>query len=1392
MFPRALLLLHAILICAGAALPVITQAFSIRQDFWDYTSAEFGDGRAMTAFDADNRTGPPPKTSGWVQYDFDVPQDGWYNLYFEQWGGLTHELYVDGVRIYYGGIVGNPGEAIPREEGRVKAANLPLEAGSHTLRLQRLGRVGFPGGFPAAWFLKSADHDPADTICARIVGFDVVRKGESFSISITAGRPQIADSYDLLATDLISGETDLLATVQIPASPSFTTQTVQVPAIREGVFRLQARVDGRILQPAEFRGGDLCVIDTTAAPKPGSEQRTLIYDIDCIAQTLNGQPMPEGLFVEANGPTEVVQSPLGTYRESSDGLGPEATPYTVSHEFSKAFAGFSYTLRLPDTQSTWLLEVDYPDDNWRHITFPITDYSDPGKDGKAEGFVPPGGGVICGGIFPLTHQMQTYRSVFWASYPNINVAVVSQKLGARAAASRIRIFRFDAPLPPLAPNRPDGRIYLSWHEQADDWDMTANLNSQRNKQPDILLDYLGLSRWAAVAAYNGMNGLGPSDISYQHCFYNSRELPGFLPREYDMVRITALLCEKYGMAYIPNTFITQIYFEMVAMDRLADNADHLRSWSWQGLRGGTDVQWMTRNILHPAVQQKMIDIWGELADKLRDSPAFKGIAARSISWLWEGHWAISSIYWGYGDWTVDLFSRETGIVVPGDPESPDRFETRFHFLTASPIRERWLAWRSEKLTDFYTRLRDRIRGNDRPDLTVYLMGTEAVDRTHLEEAQGDTTVERLHGMGLDLRALAELDGFALIPITNPGRGKCKSPLEEQARHDEVLDPDFKALAIGSQHALHFWPQYDEWGYPFPLDQLGVPPFTTGQRGRHYCGTSTAAGRFDLERLAAVLADTDATMLMDGSFRINHGDRQVRGPWIAEFKQLPRLPFTPLEEARDPIAVWYRECPDAFYFYAVNRERVPLTISLDFSAATTFQRLGTGENLTGQRVTLQLQPFELAAFRTANGIAITGAHTTIPEALITHVRHQLAFAQHAAAAITGNRAASVTEAERRDFLENLEHAWNASSAGHLWRARTALSMARMMRVHQALGQLPKGQVVTAFPNLLAEIETNWHQPAEPILAAAQLQKLLAPGSVTRLLPSQTFHPQWRYTDVLVADEGTLDIDLVLPCAGDYQLSLGHVAADPGPILVSIGGTRLPVAAQIRNPNEPEHTIFPKVTQPGGTVRLSLRSAAPFGIYALRLIPTLRPLDSSQWATIGPFQSFWPGGHATNPMVKQTFDKVYPPEVKLDLDASCINEYGTELRWLTVDRPIGDREERGPNFTIRAKSPFRDVCFATTTLISPEPRRLQLLLGTDWWADLYLNGKKVESDLAPATQAEIGAWFTTFKPRAVILDLQAGPNTLLVKNLGGSLGSSFAVWIVDQHDLTIVPAPKLARR
>ncbi len=108
---------------------------------------------------------------GAIEYDFDVVEKGWYVLHVQPDGG-GHEFIFDGKELLYG-------------FGSSRVGNIWLDAGSHTLRIQRNFWTGL--GPITEWRLEPA-RAASDRISVRSDDrWNVLRKGETLPVTVQFG-----------------------------------------------------------------------------------------------------------------------------------------------------------------------------------------------------------------------------------------------------------------------------------------------------------------------------------------------------------------------------------------------------------------------------------------------------------------------------------------------------------------------------------------------------------------------------------------------------------------------------------------------------------------------------------------------------------------------------------------------------------------------------------------------------------------------------------------------------------------------------------------------------------------------------------------------------------------------------------------------------------------------------------------------------------------------------------------------------------------------------------------------------------------------------------------------------------------------------------------------------
>lgn len=1345
---------------------------AISGDFWKPDQVIWGDGRPLTG-----DPGPEHIPHGFKsEWRIIVPETGWYELYLVGGGSdFVHDVLLDGETLYLHGST----------DHAEKARNLWLKQGEHTLCIQRLGRSSFPKRAFQHFELRRSDGSPEHAITARKTLVDVMRAGEEMVIEVAGGGTGQAATYELISRDRQQpdAEPEVVGTVHFAAGQKPETQTVRVACPREGAFTLSARVaGGRELSGTEFPIRPYAVVDVKAGPPAGSKPE-LVHEIDCVQQTLNGRPIGDGIFVEGNGPSRVVETSLGRYRESHDCTPPEAPPPGAGGAGqAESYSGFSYRLSLPQTDVPYLLEVDFPDDEQRcivvgpHWLNPETGELSPlsgGYNTKS---------IQTGGLFPLSNKMQTHRAVFWPKTSETVLTIFSQEIGTRAAAARIRLYRFadgNLPLPAVTEN---GRDFLHWYEEASNW---VHLVGVQGTIRDPLVGNLeGLKRWAQFIRYHGLTGMSALGVGYQSAFWRQTHLEGFQAEDVDLPRLAALICEKYGLKYMPEIFPVQGYVTSITLPGRAEHPDDVRSFNANGKPSGKGAAACNLNPLHPEVQNMWVDALGELADKLRDSKAFLGVSIRANVWQFRGDFTLPGLGWGYGDWIVRQFEKDTGVDVPGKPDDPGRFMKRYEFLTSPEQKERWVNWRCDRLLDYHTRLRDRIRG-DRDDVKLVFWGSFQSDPIYKVPEDAAT---RMRECGVDAAKIRQAGDIAIMPGARYGSRFANSAT--QSIYDGFFDVDSVRTGTGEPRAFGAYMNYLELAREWPAEKLGLKLPAGRPEPPYHCSASLGAGRNSLEKFAVVLAEQDTALFQDGGNADCFGDAELWQEWFAEYRALPALPFVPLEDARDPVAVWHRTDGRQAWFYAVNRERWPITIELAFDQCREVTRLTSGQTIpvTDGKLTLELQPFELRSFAMPPGARLVGSRTTIPPAMHDYLRHRITFAQQLRESLAPD---SLPAELLAAYDQSLATAWEALERKAYWRARTVLRSAPMMRVYEQTRRMPDGQVVGKFPNLLREVENAGHwQLVEPLIKGGELIALAGPDA--RIVASTTLNPEWGGYQVLASTGGKLKIAFDVPAEGLYALHLGLVAKETGPIMVQAGGKTL-MPAIVKEAGAPDTAAFHNVQLAAGrqTVELSRPDGADFGLYGLKLLPKMQPLGSEKWAVAGPFRGVWgqmdkEGGHRFSPdLVKAGLEKVYPPETNPDLNAVYQDEDGSERRWLyRAGDLVGDFSELGVDMSVRTGSSGKDLNFALTHIHADRDRTALLMVPCDWWARAYLNGERLRSNVPRKELEASGADFTTHYPRFhSVMQLKKGKNTLLLKVHGGSLGNGFGAYISDAAGLEV---------
>jgi hypothetical protein len=530
-------------------------------------------------------------------------------------------------------------------------------------------------------------------------------------------------------------------------------------------------------------------------------------------------------------------------------------------------------------------------------------------------------------------------------------------------------------------------------------------------------DYLkSAEMWPRELCYMGGNMLMPTVSVYQMSLFPSRYNHQFAEMTSpDIVRLLLLECEKHGVK-LAGEFHPEA--RELGYPPAPGDAPDTRMVSRTGQRASGSPAF---HPLHSRNQRWYLGMIGEFADRYKDSPSFAGVSLRCMSWANPALCNFHGLDWGYDDLAVGLFERDTGTAVPVPPLATDRFAKRYDWLMAN-AREKWIAWRCEKTTALFRAVVTRVR-QARRDLTVYAtvfdLGVDA---------------------GLDPQLLSRIDGLVLVNCKHPyGRRALtyEGFLADQRYRDALLNPvTLNSLrGPGQPGAFIFGAGYFEAGEQVlkPAD-IGLPPNT---KTTWISGVVNPAGRGYLERYAIALAEADAQMLGDGGNAYTLGQPLLR-EFLREYRRLPAEPFRPRADARDPVAVWELPRKADFLFYAVNRERYPVTVRVAIQTPGEVRRLATGEfaRLTKGELPVELQPFELRAFQAPAGARITRVTTVVGDQDRQQVESMVSTLAQLAADTTAGRK-PLNDDGKKLLASAVQEAKQCLAEGRLWRARTLL-------------------------------------------------------------------------------------------------------------------------------------------------------------------------------------------------------------------------------------------------------------------------------------------------------------------------------------------------------------------
>lgn len=958
--------------------------------------------------------------TGWFEYDFSVPATGWYELAVQGSAGEVEFILDPDDTPATAPVLGGNGSGRGARVGEEKIGNFWLTEGKHRVRLQRYFWTGFPN--IRGIVLRASDGELSHAMSARLESAGTAyRIGECPGLLIETGANNAPHKLTVWVYVPGAAVRQTLH-VEIPPSKTLSRQKLGLPCSEEGNFAIGFGDADKRIETSEVRDISYEVIDTRQGrPRPYGS-RTLVQTIDLTKQS------PDFSGGESS---RVINGPAGRYRQggSKGWMGWQNLPAMVKAAGAPP-SWFAYVLEGVTLQKPHVVEIDYPDDALRGFTIALKE--------SAPLAYPVAGGVDCGGEFSLSNGMRTHTLSYWPRASGTRIVFISALDGHPAAAARIRVYRLDdEPASKTAGATPSGgRLFANWYEEGSNFLAMYGAPDQSPRGYQIAAE-----RWARSIALMGGNVLMPTVSVYSFNLYPSRYNRAFSIRpDYDVMRRLLLAGEKHGVGVIPE---------------LHPRADEL-GWDQPDVPGPRANQLVSKdgktqagfpphyNPLYPANQDWYVAMVGELADNYAWSPALRGISLRLMQWANPTLNNLHSIKWGYDDFTVGLFVKERGIKVPlGEAGDDGRFNMRYRWIMAN-AKAAWIDWRCEKIAQLYARLAERLR-KARPDLKLY--------STVFDAYPSNYGADWLREAGIDPARLNRIPGVVLINALH-AYGRRYDASISQGTRDNLIEPDMlNALRpqAGQGSFLSYARYMEAIEAVVPPKELGFPPATAQT---WISGVTNPADRHVLERYALQLAETDATFLGDGGNAYTLG-QPLLSEFVREYTALPATAFTPRSDARDPVAVWELSENGKHWFYAVNRERYPVTLKIRTKGSGRFAAIvdGTEPAMAQGVFELALEPYQLRAFRGPVSLLIDSVSSEVPKVETERLSRQVAWLAQFAQDAQGVRGLLLTTEQRALLQKYAEAAAADVKSGRLRSARSTLENHRLLQIYARMSAYP---------------------------------------------------------------------------------------------------------------------------------------------------------------------------------------------------------------------------------------------------------------------------------------------------------------------------------------------------
>jgi hypothetical protein len=647
----------------------------------------------------------------------------------------------------------------------------------------------------------------------------------------------------------------------------------------------------------------------------------------------------------------------------------------------------AYPLAIDNPGQPHLLEVEYPSDFAQTLGISLIEPCAGGQVqpiGLDSGFEvkPPAAGH--------KPELKQHKLAFWPRTKTPWVLVTNRREDGPALVGRMNVLRGPEQLPalPIPTTGAGGRTLAAYLDKplvAENFSADEAVDPATGRSfDDWRTFFLAGERMVSALEYAGFNAVVLNVASEGSTLYPSKLLDptpkhdtgiffesGQDPVRKDVLELLLRLCDRAGIRVLPAVQFATPLPELEAI-RLAGGTDAIGieplgpdGNSWVARKGTRRGQGVYYNALDPRVQAAMRSVVGELTERYGRHASFGGIA---VQWSAESFAILPDETWSCDDATFAAFLSASELSVPGGANAA--LAARRDLLAGAGS-DAWLAWRTQRLAEFYRQMHAEIEAV-RPGAKLLLAPADLLSSRRIQQSLRPTlpaeslAARELRSMGIDPALVADVPGI-LLPRpygVAAGAPPLRQSLVANLNQLSELD-DLFASRVGAP-ALHFHepaslalPQFDK-----------VSPFGPDKTHTWLVSQLSPAADLNRQRLVHSLARHDSTLLIDGGWLLPLGQEEPLRPLVKVFRRLPAEPFVTAPAKGDKsgqgIVVRTLAAKNKTYFYAANDTPWPARLEIDFAAAPGVRIVSYAEERPatldeipgGTSWSVALQPFDL--------------------------------------------------------------------------------------------------------------------------------------------------------------------------------------------------------------------------------------------------------------------------------------------------------------------------------------------------------------------------------------------------------------------------------------------------